>query len=38
LLTLQENYDATDDPEVANDIASRLQTIDQKENETVSNN
>lgn len=38
LLTLQENYDATDDPEVANDITSRLQTIEQKENETVSNN
>lgn len=38
LLSLQDNYDTSDDAEVANEIAVRLQTINQKENETVSNN
>ncbi len=38
LLSLQENYDATDDAEVAMGITSRLETIKNYENETVSNN
>lgn len=38
LLSLKDNYDTTDDAEVANDIAVRLQNIESKENESVSNN
>lgn len=38
LLSLQDNYDTTADAEVAQAITTRLQTIQQKESETVSNN
>jgi hypothetical protein len=38
LLSLKDNYDTTNDAEVANDITSRLQQIESFENETVSNN
>lgn len=38
LLSLQENYDASQDAEVAMGITTRLETIKLYENETVSNN
>ena len=38
LLSLKDNYDTTNDAEVAEDIATRLQKIESIENETVSNN
>ncbi|MBQ2025381.1 MAG: tetratricopeptide repeat protein [Paludibacteraceae bacterium] len=38
LLSLQDNYDTTNDAEVAADITNRLKKIESYENETVSNN
>lgn len=38
LLSLKDNYDTSNDAEVANDIAIRLRAIESKENESVSNN